>query len=118
MFVASATRLLIDKGLVIPYKTLLCQALSGRNSAVECQLPKLDVTGSIPVARSKPFTIQTVPERKSTVFLTGKSKVSLDELNFLNCLTLLNGLSFLMESGNIRRNKVSKNQFESNKKRS
>jgi hypothetical protein len=27
--------------------------LSGRNSAVECQLPKLDVTGSIPVARSK-----------------------------------------------------------------
>jgi hypothetical protein len=25
---------------------------SGRNSAVECQLPKLDVTGSIPVARS------------------------------------------------------------------
>jgi hypothetical protein len=27
--------------------------LSGRNSAVECQLPKLDVAGSIPVARSK-----------------------------------------------------------------
>jgi hypothetical protein len=25
---------------------------SGRNSAVECQLPKLDVAGSIPVARS------------------------------------------------------------------
>ena len=25
----------------------------GRNSAVECQLPKLDVAGSIPVARSK-----------------------------------------------------------------
>jgi hypothetical protein len=55
MFVASATRLLIDKGVVIPYKTLLCRAVSGRNSAVECQLPKLDVTGSIPVARSKPF---------------------------------------------------------------
>ena len=29
--------------------------LSGRNSAVECQLPKLDVTGSIPVARSNPL---------------------------------------------------------------
>ncbi len=27
--------------------------MSGRNSAVECQLPKLDVAGSIPVARSK-----------------------------------------------------------------
>ena len=26
--------------------------MSGRNSAVECQLPKLDVAGSIPVARS------------------------------------------------------------------
>jgi hypothetical protein len=25
---------------------------SGRNSMVECQLPKLDVAGSIPVARS------------------------------------------------------------------
>jgi len=58
MFVASTTRLLIDKGIVIPYKTLLCQALSGRNSAVECQLPKLDVTGSIPVARSNFFTFK------------------------------------------------------------
>jgi hypothetical protein len=29
--------------------------LSGRNSAVECQLPKLDVAGSTPVARSKFF---------------------------------------------------------------
>ena len=26
--------------------------MSGRNSAVECQLPKLDVAGSSPVARS------------------------------------------------------------------
>ena len=60
MFVASATRLLIDKGIVIPYKTLLCQALSGRNSAVECQLPKLDVTGSIPVARSNFLHVQSV----------------------------------------------------------
>ena len=25
---------------------------SGRNSAVECKLPKLDVVGSIPIARS------------------------------------------------------------------
>ena len=30
--------------------------LSGRNSAVECQLPKLDVAGSTPVARSKSST--------------------------------------------------------------
>jgi hypothetical protein len=28
------------------------QLLSGSNSAVECQLPKLDVAGSIPVSRS------------------------------------------------------------------
>ena len=27
--------------------------LSGSNSVVECQLPKLDVAGSIPVSRSK-----------------------------------------------------------------
>jgi hypothetical protein len=46
---------LIDKETVIPYKHF-CRALSGRNSAVECQLPKLDVTGSIPVARSIFFT--------------------------------------------------------------
>ena len=29
--------------------------LSGSNSAVECQLPKLDVAGSIPVSRSNLF---------------------------------------------------------------
>ena len=29
--------------------------LSGRNSVVECQLPKLDVAGSSPVARSINF---------------------------------------------------------------
>jgi hypothetical protein len=29
--------------------------LSGRNSAVECQLPKLDVVGSTPIARSNLF---------------------------------------------------------------
>jgi hypothetical protein len=28
-------------------------SLSGSNSVVECQLPKLDVAGSIPVSRSK-----------------------------------------------------------------
>ena len=53
MFVAGETSLLIDKSVVFPYKLLLRHTLSGRNSAVECQLPKLDVTGSIPVARSK-----------------------------------------------------------------
>jgi hypothetical protein len=40
---------LVDKLGLIPLR----YSLSGRNSAVECQLPKLDVTGSIPVARSK-----------------------------------------------------------------
>src|SRR5438067_13090097 len=29
--------------------------LGGRNSVVECQLPKLDVAGSTPVARSREF---------------------------------------------------------------
>jgi hypothetical protein len=29
--------------------------MGGRNSAVECQLPKLDVAGSTPVARSTSF---------------------------------------------------------------
>ena len=49
-----APRLLVDKLALIPYKTISSTVpLSGRNSAVECQLPKLDVTGSIPVARSK-----------------------------------------------------------------
>ena len=31
--------------------------LSGSNSAVECQLPKLDVAGSIPVSRSMKSTL-------------------------------------------------------------
>ena len=44
---------LIDNSRLIPYISVAIHfALSGRNSAVECQLPKLDVTGSIPVARS------------------------------------------------------------------
>ena len=65
---------LIDKGTVIPYKHF-CRALSGRNSAVECQLPKLDVTGSIPVARSIFFT-QTFQSFKPTlvVLLNGRFK--------------------------------------------
>ena len=46
---------LIDKTPPIPYKFLHYRSLSGRNSAVECQLPKLDVAGSTPVARSKIF---------------------------------------------------------------
>jgi hypothetical protein len=50
-------QLFIDKVQVIPYKNSAAASLSGRNSAVECQLPKLDVTGSIPVARSKNFSI-------------------------------------------------------------
>ena len=31
--------------------------MSGRNSVVECQLPKLDVAGSSPVARSSKNTV-------------------------------------------------------------
>ena len=123
MFVASETPLLIDKGVVIPYKILLYRALSGRNSAVECQLPKLDVTGSIPVARSNFFTFKAFkwfksfnPFSESTIlqagFLIRKSKVSLE------LFEVLTGLKLLMQSGNLQKNKVSKNQFESNKRRS
>ena len=44
----------VDNESLVPYKKISSTVfLSGRNSAVECQLPKLDVTGSIPVARSK-----------------------------------------------------------------
>jgi hypothetical protein len=94
---------LIDKGIVIPYKSLLCRSLSGRNSAVECQLPKLDVTGSIPVARSKLFSVQivqavqfvqTIPERKSTVLLTGISKVSFGLIERLKLFELLQRIAF------------------------
>ena len=35
--------------------TRVTPTLSGSNSVVECQLPKLDVAGSIPVSRSKFF---------------------------------------------------------------
>jgi hypothetical protein len=37
--------------VIIHRKLLIC----GRNSVVECQLPKLKVAGSNPVARSKLF---------------------------------------------------------------
>ena len=33
--------------------------VSGSNSAVECQLPKLDVAGSIPVSRSIESTVHS-----------------------------------------------------------
>ena len=36
----------------VRFHTLIAVSLSGRNSVVECQLPKLDVAGSTPVARS------------------------------------------------------------------
>jgi hypothetical protein len=50
----------VDKGAQFHIEHF-CYVLSGRNSAVECQLPKLDVTGSIPVARSNFFHVQIVP---------------------------------------------------------
>jgi hypothetical protein len=40
--------------------------LSGSNSVVECQLPKLDVAGSTPVSRSK-IPNNLTPEHASTV---------------------------------------------------
>jgi hypothetical protein len=44
----------VDNPMLIPYiLTATYLSLSGRNSVVECQLPKLDVAGSTPVARSK-----------------------------------------------------------------
>ena len=48
----NAFGIIVDNGTMIPYKTLRYYTPSGRNSAVECQLPKLDVAGSTPVARS------------------------------------------------------------------
>ena len=40
----------------------LQEELSGSNSVVECQLPKLDVAGSSPVSRSKINNLQA-PEK-------------------------------------------------------
>jgi hypothetical protein len=50
---------------------------SGRNSAVECQLPKLDVAGSIPVARSRIIISKLeVACRWQTTSLTRLSRLS------------------------------------------
>ena len=46
---------LVDKLRAKPYFNSTSTLMSGRNSAVECQLPKLDVAGSTPVARSNFF---------------------------------------------------------------
>ena len=35
--------------------------MGGSNSVVECQLPKLDVAGSIPVSRSKSLIRESFP---------------------------------------------------------
>ena len=86
MFVAGETSLLIDKGVVFPYKLLLRHTLSGRNSAVECQLPKLDVTGSIPVARSKFFPAKRQAVRIVQNIQTGLLQDANDVLNGLNFL--------------------------------
>jgi hypothetical protein len=43
---------LIKMGLRFRYGGYFGSFVSGRNSVVECQLPKLDVAGSSPVARS------------------------------------------------------------------
>jgi hypothetical protein len=42
----------------------------GRNSAVECQLPKLDVVGSIPIARFFCSNITVAPEQIAAVLST------------------------------------------------
>ena len=102
MFVAGETSLLIDKSVVFPYKLLLRHTLSGRNSAVECQLPKLDVTGSIPVARSNFF-----PQR--LVFKTFKSFKMFKSFSpvvqivpaMLNFFNMLNDLELLRQTGNL-----------------
>jgi hypothetical protein len=53
---ATSPPLIVDKLRLKPYiSTAHPPDLSGRNSVVECQLPKLDVAGSTPVARSKLF---------------------------------------------------------------
>ncbi len=44
--------LLIKMGLRFRYGGCLGSFVGGRNSVVECQLPKLDVVGSSPIARS------------------------------------------------------------------
>ena len=55
-----------------PWEGQAVFSMGGRNSAVECQLPKLDVAGSIPVARSNFIFISALE-----IGLPGKSFFSL-----------------------------------------
>jgi hypothetical protein len=68
----------------MPYKIYL--RLSGRNSAVECQLPKLDVVGSIPIARSTFFLTIGISDQRRDLFcsleipsIPGQSQIALYE---------------------------------------
>jgi cardiolipin synthase len=78
--------------------------VSGRNSAVECQLPKLDVTGSIPVARSKILTEKlTVSKSHFLVFLAKKANLLMSHIfttlaTLLFLYALVTGVFLLMEN--------------------
>src|SRR5688572_26643910 len=52
---------------------------SGSNSAVECQLPKLDVAGSIPVSRSSSprFTVKSSFQSKLMTTMRNRMRVAL-----------------------------------------
>jgi hypothetical protein len=52
---------------------------SGCNSAVECQLPKLNVAGSIPVTRSLNFLFTDTEENELLTKETDKATVTDDE---------------------------------------
>ncbi len=41
----------------------------GRNSVVECQLPKLNVVGSSPIARFQKSTLETIAQQKTVLYL-------------------------------------------------
>ena len=76
-------------------------ASSGGNSAVECQLPKLDVAGSIPVPRSdssgvigKMISPQNIAVGVTTVSLIGQEGEILRR-TFWHSLLLALGLSAL-----------------------
>jgi hypothetical protein len=53
----------------------LC-ALSGNNSAVECDLAKVEVAGSNPVSRSKRRRSQVVRRRSAKPLFTGSNPVA------------------------------------------
>ena len=61
---------------VIQYKKVSYRVLGGRNSAVECQLPKLDVAGSIPVARSNfsPYGSSQYSSGENTAFAACRAR--------------------------------------------